>query len=65
MTLSSGQRLIRWIALSTFIKPFKPKSDKYQFSPNIDTSSKEMVMRIRKMITKGKNALISDQIILS
>ena len=35
--------------------PVSPKSDQHQFSPNnINTQSKEMVMRINKMITTGK-----------
>ena len=37
------------------LKPLGPNGDHHQFSPNdIDTSSKEKVMRINKMITKRK-----------
>ena len=37
------------------INPFGPKSDQHQFSPNnISRSSRVKVMRITKLITKGK-----------
>ena len=37
------------------VNPLSPKSDQHQTSPrNINTSSGEKVMRINKMITKGK-----------
>ena len=35
--------------------PLSPKSDQHQISPhNINTKSKDQVMRMNKMITKGK-----------
>ena len=44
-----------WPYLYIGFNSLSPKSDQNQFSPNnIDTSSKEMVMRINKMINKGK-----------
>ena len=37
------------------INPLSPNSDQHQFSPdNIRTLSRDMVMRINKMITKEK-----------
>ena len=37
------------------INPLSPMSDQYQFSPDItDTSSREKVMRISKMIIMGR-----------
>ena len=37
------------------INPLSPKRDKHQFSPNNNnTQSREKVVRISKMITKGK-----------
>ena len=37
------------------INPLSPMSDQYQFSPDItDTSSREKVTRISKMIIMGK-----------
>jgi len=36
------------------INPLSPNGDQHQFSPNdIHTLSRDMVMRINKMITKG------------
>ena len=44
-----------WPYLYIGFNSLSPKSDQHQFSPdNIDTSSKEMVMRINKMINKGE-----------
>ena len=46
-----GKCLLEFIAFNTL----SPKSDQHQFSPNnIHTRSREQVMRISKMITKGK-----------
>ena len=43
-----------YFRLSNF-KPFGPKSDQYQFSPNkISRSLRVKVMRITKLITKGR-----------
>ena len=40
-------------------KPFSPKSNQHQFSPNnITTSSRERVMRFEKMITRGRNTVL-------
>ena len=37
------------------VKPYGPKSDQHQFSPNnISRSSREKVMRITKLIIKGR-----------
>ena len=36
------------------INPLGPKSDQHQFSPNISRSSRVKVMRITKLITKGR-----------
>ena len=39
--------------------PLSPDSDQHQFSPNnIHMLPREMIMRVNKMITKKKNALI-------
>ena len=46
------------------LSPLHSKSDQHQFSPNnISSSSRVKVMRISKMFTKGKNALIFYQIL--
>ena len=46
------------------INPLSPNGDQHQFSPkNIHTLSRDKVMRIYEMITKGKNALICYQML--
>ena len=51
--LRSGRR--RGHTRNQGINPFDPKSDQHQFSPNnISRSSRVKVMRITKLITKGK-----------
>ena len=46
------------------VNPLGPKSDQHQFSPNyISKSSRIKVIRITKLITKGRNALILKQIL--
>ena len=46
------------------VNPLGPKSDQHQFSPNyISKSSRIKVVRITKLITKGRNALILKQIL--
>jgi len=50
-TINPLQRLVCYINLN----PLSPNIDQHQFSPNnIRMLSKEMVMRVNKMITKGK-----------
>ena len=42
-------------SLSVLINPLGPKSDQHQFSPNsISRSSRVKVMRITKLIAKGR-----------
>ena len=49
-----------------FFYPLSPDSDQHQFSPNDTHSlSRDQVMRINKIITKRKNALIVYQILLT
>ena len=46
------------------VNPLGPKSVQHQFSPNnISRSSRVKVMRITKLITKGRNTLILHQIL--
>ena len=48
----SGKHLLHFYMLN---RPLSPNSDQHQFSPdNIRTLSRDMVMRINKMITKEK-----------
>ena len=43
------------VALIHFMNPFSPNSDQHQFSPNnIHTMSRDLVMRINKLITLEK-----------
>ena len=47
-------RVRKWAAAEK-LKTVGPRSDQYQFSPNITNAlSREKVMRIKKMISKGK-----------
>ena len=48
------------------INPLSANSDQKKFSPNnVHTLSRDKVMRIHKMITKGENAMIFYQILSS
>ena len=54
----AGQSLLKFWTQNLYepcINPFGPKSDHHQFSPNnISRSSRLKVMRITKLITKGR-----------
>ena len=44
-----------WDFCIRLFNPLSPNSDQHEFSPNnISTLSREMVMRVNKMITKEK-----------
>ena len=51
---------------SSQIKPLGPKSHQHQISPNnVNTLLKEKFMRITKMITSAKIALMFEQVLLT
>ena len=51
-------------SLSVLLHPLGYKSDQHQFSPNnISRSSRVKVMRITKLITNGRMAMILNQIL--
>ena len=50
-----GAGLFLFIVVNDLVNPLGPKSDQHQFSPNIiSRSSRVKVMRITKLITKGR-----------
>ena len=55
MSVNQAVHSINSLVLYGHLNPLSPNSDQHQFSPNnVHMLSREMVMRLNKMVTKEK-----------